>query len=135
MICQENITTKSAWCAHINLFGDCYKQTNQTLCEDDNIRDCKWVSGSEWDNMGNYYFNPDDSYRLTKYEKKKDDTTQEITGICVPKYAPGYTKETSSSSTMCGIASATCSVKLVKGLLRTDWWCDEKDPTIIALVI
>lgn len=133
-ICQENVTTKSAWCAHINLFADCYQQNNRTICEDDDIRDCRWISGSEWNSMGNYYFDSSNNsnYKLTKYTSSGN-SDQEITGICVPKYRPGYTKETSSSSTMCGVASTNCEVKLKKGIFGDsknldNWWCDESNP-------
>jgi hypothetical protein len=130
-ICQENISMKSAWCAHTNIYGDCYKQTNSTICEDQNIRDCKWVNGEEWDKMGNYYFDENNNYKLTKYEEENS-SEDKILGVCLPKYKPGYTQQTSSSSTMCGITSTTCTVKLKKGIFGDasdldNWWCDETE--------
>jgi hypothetical protein len=111
--CAENVTDKAtnfrtANCK-VNLWGDCWQQTTEENCEDIEARDCSWA-GSK-----GYSFTMDQGLIQTG-----------SSGVCVPKYAPGFVRNEDNSNVMasCGLASSICVVKMEKGLLSKNWKCD-----------
>ncbi len=103
----------------VNIWQDCVNQNNSADCTNANVRDCSWVS----ENAGsgkNYYF--------TSEGLKNDNSGSAPEGTCVPKYQPGFERDTKNNvvgGEICGMSSAVCIVKYEKGLLGGDWDCAE----------
>lgn len=89
---------KTANCV-VNRWQDCVNQSSQEDCEDNYTRDCKWISG----------------YSILKDANGKDigKGTNNLSGSCVPKYAPGFDfwSGEGDGAEICNIGTSTCVVK------------------------
>jgi hypothetical protein len=118
-ICAETIVDetsgfKTANCK-ANLWQSCIGQNNSADCGDINVRDCNWVESN------GYYF--------TDEGLKNDESSSAPSGMCVPKYQPGFERDGSNNvigGEICGMSSAVCYVKMQKAV-GGDWYCDEND--------
>jgi len=112
-VCAENITDpatgfRTANCV-ANLWADCWQQTTQSNCNDINVRDCSWVD------LPGYSFSLESA--LT--------ATPESSGVCVPKFAPGFIRDSAEDVTAsCALASSICIVKMEKHIIGK-WQCDK----------
>lgn len=115
-ICAETIVNhttdfKTANCK-VNLWQSCTSQNNSDDCEDINARDCAWKT---WNG---YYFTD---------SGLKNDGGSGTTGMCVPKYPPGFNRDTSNNvigGEVCGQASSVCYVKYEKAV-GGEWKCTD----------
>ncbi len=81
----------------VNRWQDCINQDNKKDCENEDIRDCKWLSKSQ---------------DLNLFMKNSD-----AEGICVPKYPPGfdfYKDDKGDAESICNLADKRCVVKYVR---------------------
>ena len=122
-ICSETADKtsgfKTANCRK-NVWEDCWSQTKQTDCEDISLRDCSWK------NSGGYSFTENGL------------TNTGASGICVPKYAPGFERTNDKVDPnndvvkSCGAAKAVCHVKMEKAI-GGDWKCAPDKSGIFGL--
>ncbi len=119
-----------------NRWQDCILQNKSADCKNEDKRDCTWIPIDLKD--------PDLKKGLTGQLTgiigqvtgglvggsgggdlisgiKKD----EEVGRCVPKISPGLQFWDQSASSQCGLASQTCLVRYTKGLLQSDWKCED----------
>jgi len=120
-ICNEKVSEngfRMASCK-VNLWGDCYTQTSAENCLDVNLRDCNWLSGEQWN--GYSFFTGDEGTYLS------DTSTQGEVGACVPKFQPGFERDTSQNvgGTSCTSARAVCNVRMIRGAFGGEWKCKE----------
>lgn len=100
----------------LNKWQDCILQTNQSDCEDEYARDCKWING----------------YSILKNENGEAlglNTAGTIPGSCVPKYAPGFDfwVADEQDANWCAQATQTCVVKYEIGILASKKKLEQKD--------
>jgi len=97
---QESVEDFTSASCRTNMWQDCTSIDNEKDCLNDEQRYCEWVKDYEWNT----------------YPAEKD------SGVCVPKYAPGFDfwNAESEAESICGLATVTCEVKYEKGLL--DGW-------------
>jgi len=115
-VCIENEVSdfSTAGCV-INRWQDCINQTEKDSCEDDYLRDCKWISGfsiqkdSEGNNLG------------------EDDNG--LPGSCVPEYSPGFDfwANEGYGSEICSLGSSTCVVKYEIGIFSSKSKLEQSD--------
>jgi len=122
-VCKETVLNeetgfRTANCKS-NVAGSCIIQNNSADCLNEDILDCQWITGTNW----NGYYYSTDGY----LKNSRDSSTPD--GICVPKYQSG-------STSSCLAASATCQVKMKKwwlnGLVNKaneKWECDKSKPS------
>jgi hypothetical protein len=110
-VCKETIMNtetnfKVAGC-QANIWQDCTTQNKSADCLNEEVRDCKWVTGTDWN--GYYFTSEKGMLNVT--------TSSSPTGICVPKYQPGFTRDgTTDVVVNCQQATSVCYVKMQK------WW-------------
>jgi hypothetical protein len=108
MCVQQEVNDYSVARCVINRWQDCTNQTEKKVCEDSDMRDCKWIEG--------YSMRKDtDGHDLgfTDY------ATNATTGSCVPKYAPGFDfwQGEGNGPEWCSQGTTTCVVVYEKGLI------------------
>jgi hypothetical protein len=113
-VCFENVTDKAtgfreANCG-VNEWADCWKQTTEENCGNVEVRDCSWIG------LNGYSFSIEKGFIIES----------DSSGICVPKYAPGFVRNEDNSNVMasCGLASSACAVKMQKHVIG-GWRCDD----------
>lgn len=92
---------KTAAC-RVNMWQDCYAQTNKKDCENEDARDCKWIQ--------------------TIWSPRAGDTPGIIRssgGVCVPLHTPGldFWEAEGDAQSLCSIASTKCVVLWEEGLI------------------
>lgn len=108
VVVDEATGFKTANC-RVNLWQGCTSKNNSVDCWDMNTGDCEWI---EWNA---YYFSENGL---------KNDTGSSITGVCVPRYPPGFERDEDENvigGDMCGMATSFCYVKYEK------WWLEGED--------
>jgi len=115
-ICKETVMNNTngfliAGCK-VNQWQDCVFQNKSEDCLDENLRDCNWVFGTNWNG---YYFNLNEG----NTGMSNINTSSSPAGICVPKYQPGFLKTISDATANCASANTVCYVKMKK------WWLDK----------
>ena len=115
LICAQNYTSLSsgdkfyeANCK-TNQWTDCFNQTTQSNCEDINSRDCVWMGSNGY-----------------SFVTSQGLVNTGASGICVPKYAPGFDRDQTNQvvgGASCGIASSVCNVDMIKIGLSNTWTC------------
>lgn len=127
-ICRESeVGGFSTAACTINRWQECTFQINKSVCEDEYMRDCKWISG--------YSIMKDEEGKDLGYTTKTIETSiaglREITtpGSCVPKYAPGFDfwEGEGLGAERCSIGSAICVVKYEIGIFASKEKLSEKD--------
>lgn len=111
-ICSQNISTNGHLVGNckVNIWESCTTQNDSEDCENSELRDCKWI------NYRNYAFG------INGLMENED-----IAGACVPKYAPGFSRDQDTrvfGSENCQTANAVCIVTYKKGLIG-DWVCTD----------
>jgi hypothetical protein len=94
---QSDINGFSTASCIVNKWQDCYSQTGKDDCENADKRDCSWIS----------------NINLKSGQS----------GICVPKYSPGFNFWQDSggdAASICSTASKTCVVKYEKKLTGSE---------------
>jgi hypothetical protein len=98
---QSEVNTFKTAACRVNMWQDCYSQTNPKDCENSDKRDCQWIEGVSIlvDEGGN--------------SLAVDENNEKIDASCVPLNAPGFDfwKEETDAKEMCGLASTTCYVE------------------------
>jgi hypothetical protein len=94
----------------VNMWRDCYIQNNIEDCEDNEKRDCKWISYKNYSFVGGYL-----------------QQNESIGGACVPRYAPGFERDATTSTDRCGLASSVCYVFYNKSGILGSFECDEEN--------
>lgn len=115
-ICVENeVNSFSTAACVINKWQDCVNQTSKEDCTDTYARDCKWISG----------------YSILKNADGKDVGKDEknISGSCVPKYAPGFDFWAGEGygPEVCSVGSSVCVVKYEIGIFGSKKKLAKKD--------
>jgi hypothetical protein len=117
-ICGEvtiaDSTFKTANCK-VNAWQTCTSQSNSEDCLDVNLRDCNWIAGG---------------YHFSENGLTNDSNPLAASGVCVPKYQPGFERDTSNNvigGDMCGLASSICYVRMQRAI-GGEWYCDTNDP-------
>ena len=91
---QSEVGTFKTSACKVNMWQDCTAQDNKEDCENEEKRDCKWITSAE-----------------------RDEDDEEIF-VCAPKYAPGFDfwQEGTDAESLCSLANSQCVVKSEKGL-------------------
>ena len=124
-ICSQNYTVLNDghkfYNANIkaNLWKDlsqtpCFNITSQSDCEDINSRDCAWKTNN------NGY----------SYVAGQGLTNTGASGICVPKYTPGFDRNQNNQvlgGEICQAASSVCTAVMVKIGLSNKWTCKKDE--------
>ena len=108
---QGEQTFQGAECV-VNLWRDCYSQTNQESCETQ-PRYCKWINGYRFDGQ-----------KVTTSEDTKQDNsnkTENTQGSCVPLYSPGFDfwESNNDGIAICSMASVMEPAVYETGLFRS----------------
>jgi hypothetical protein len=129
----------------VNKWQDCLLQEDEKDCENADRRDCVWLDSG--------YFS-----ELNNNELKVIDD-DDVDGICIPKFTPGFDfwQNSSDNEDVCGVADRQCVVKYERGygsnllsLAKEDWnfnkneechpdgsghetWLDERNMVCMAL--
>jgi hypothetical protein len=120
IVVDETSGFKTANCK-ANLWQSCIGQNNSADCNDINVRDCTWVE------QNGYYFSDGGL--------KNDVVSGNPTGMCVPKYQPGFERDGSDNvigGDVCAMSSAVCYVEMQKGV-GGDWYCSDKNSLGISI--
>lgn len=109
-VCLESEVNgfRAAGC-RVNQWQDCVVQDNRKDCENEDRRDCVWVSSSWKPKEG-------DIPGIIKTDDPEDKNA--MWGACVPKYQPGFNFwEEGSAEEICNTASMKCNVVFEEGLI------------------
>jgi len=115
---QSKVNEFKAAACRVNMWQDCYSQTEEKDCENTERRDCKWETGS-------CILKDSDGECLTE-----DEEGDKIKASCVPRNAPGFNfweTDGGDAESLCSMASVTCEVtyeREFEGFFEeTDWDC------------
>jgi hypothetical protein len=106
----------------VNMWEDCYSQTNPTDCENIDKRDCAWVEGvsilKDEEGKGLVL---DVNNQLVSSSSETDfriENDNYVEASCIPRYAPGFDfwEEGTDATNLCSLASTTCYVEYAAGI-------------------
>ncbi len=92
---QSDVNGFKTSACRVNMWQDCYSQSSKKDCENSDKRDCKWTKGPTGSGL--------------------------TSGVCVPKYAPGFDfwETTGDATSLCSLATKTCTVEYVEEYDKT----------------
>ncbi len=121
-ICAETKDDESGFmfaACKANVWRDCTSQNKSEDCLNVDVRDCNWIT-EKAGSGDNYYFDSENG--LTNKDSDPD------SGVCVPKYAPGFERTSASDvvgGEMCVAASTICVVTYEKQGAMGGWYCKD----------
>lgn len=145
-VCIEDSATRTGNCK-VNVWEDCYSQTDQKDCDNIYVRDCTWITNVYSDNVDSNSSPCNPGIRpslvlgasgVTACENTSlitfvNSTGFNTTGACVPAYPPGFDNESATNGVaggaLCSLADVQVYVHYQRPLLGQivggNWSCTE----------
>ena len=129
---ESSVNDFSTAACRVNKWQHCTSQNEKIDCENEDRRDCKWVTGNSImkDSDGRGYIVKDG--KLSARDVDDDGGVEEgEEATCLPRYAPGFNFwEDGDSEEICSSADKKCTIVYEKGLLsgkKCEENCDCED--------
>lgn len=117
-ICIESeVNTFSTAACSVNMWQDCYSQTNERDCTNIDKRDCRWIIGvsilKDEDDLGLVLNTDGELVSVSDEEDFEIENGNLVEASCIPKYAPGFDfwEEGTDAGDICERASTVCYVE------------------------